>query len=46
MDIVLSSNLDGVAAAAEIHARFDIPVVCLTAHSDENTLARVRASAP
>jgi PAS domain S-box-containing protein len=46
MDIGLAGNLDGVVAAAEIHTRFDIPVVYMTAHSDESTLARARASAP
>ena len=46
MDIVLPGGLDGVGAAAEIRARFDIPVVFLTAFSDRPTLERVKTTAP
>ncbi|HEX7897207.1 MAG TPA: response regulator [Planctomycetota bacterium] len=46
MDIVLPGGMDGVAAAAEIRSRFDIPVVFLTAFSDRPTLDRVKATAP
>lgn len=41
MDIKLSGFMDGVFAAQHIHARADIPVIYLTAHSDPNTLKRV-----
>ncbi len=46
VDIGLPGDLDGVAAAGEIHGRLDIPVVYLTAHSDERTLAWARNTAP
>ena len=36
MDIVLP-GVDGIDAAEEIRNRFDIPVVFLTAHTDERT---------
>jgi PAS domain S-box-containing protein len=38
--------VDGVRAADEITARLDIPVVYLTAHSDDDTLQRAKTAAP
>jgi len=35
MDIHLRGEIDGVEAAAQIRARFDIPVIYLTAYADE-----------
>ena len=46
MDIVLKGALDGIAAAAELRARFDIPVVYVTAYADEGTLKRAKVTAP
>jgi PAS domain S-box-containing protein len=46
MDIVLAGAMDGVAAAGEIRARFDLPVVYLTAFSDGPTIDRVKSTAP
>nr|WP_290226996.1 ATP-binding protein [Trichocoleus desertorum] len=46
MDIILKGDLDGVEAAEIIRDRFDIPVVYLTAHADENTLKRAKISDP
>lgn len=46
MDITLASAADGVSAAAAIRERFDLPVVYLTAHSDEPTLERARETTP
>jgi diguanylate cyclase (GGDEF)-like protein len=46
MDIHLQGPQDGIAAAAEIHDRFDLPVVYLTAFSDTDTLQRASATAP
>ena len=40
MDIRLKGDMDGIEAAEEISARFDIPVVYLTALGDQNTLQR------
>jgi PAS domain S-box-containing protein len=46
MDIVLRGKSDGVEAAQEIRSRLDIPVVFLTAFSDERTLRRAKLSGP
>ena len=42
MDIRLKGKKDGVEAAREIRARVDVPIVYLTAYSDNATLARVQ----
>ena len=44
MDIHLKGQMDGIAGAELIQRRFDIPVVFLSAHSDEGTLRRVKRS--
>ena len=46
MDIGLSGKIDGVEAARQIRNRFDIPVVYLTAHTDEATLQRAKLTEP
>jgi putative two-component system response regulator len=46
MDIVLAGKMDGIQAAGKIEAIADIPVVYLTAYSDENTLGRAKISNP
>ncbi|MBT4502768.1 MAG: response regulator [Gemmatimonadetes bacterium] len=46
MDIVLGEGMDGVETAGIINERFNIPVVFLTAHSDESTLERVKMTNP
>ncbi len=46
MDVNLQGEIDGITAAEEIRARFQIPVVYLTAYADENTLRRVNATKP
>lgn len=46
MDIRLGRDGDGVEAARRINKRHDAAVVFLTAHSDEETLARALAVAP
>jgi PAS domain S-box-containing protein len=46
MDIVLQGEMDGIEAAGQIHTRFDIPVVYLTAYSDEKTLLRAKITEP
>src|SRR5258706_12868099 len=46
MDIVLPGGMDGVAAANQIRQQLDIPVVFLTAHSDEHTFGRAKMSDP
>lgn len=46
MDIMLSGNVDGIAAAEEIHQKFDLPIIYLTAHSDDNSLLRANLTGP
>ncbi len=46
MDIRLSGTMDGIEAAELIRARFDIPVVYLTAFADEATLQRAKLTGP
>jgi signal transduction histidine kinase len=46
MDIRLSGDLDGIEAAEQITKRLDVPVVYLTAFSDEATLRRARVTGP
>ncbi|MCD4807456.1 MAG: response regulator [Methanococcoides sp.] len=46
MDIMLKGDMDGIEAAEEIRKRFSIPVIYLTAHSDENTLERAKLTEP
>ena len=46
MDIRLKGSIDGVRAAREISDRLGIPVVYLTAHADERTLRRAKATQP
>src|SRR5260221_5573466 len=42
MDIRLKGPMDGIEAAREIFRRFDIPVVFLTAHSDQEIFQRTQ----
>lgn len=46
MDIRLKGEMDGVEAAERIRARFDIPVIYLTAYADEDTLQRAKTTEP
>ncbi len=46
MDIRLRGALDGIQAAALLRAQHDLPVIYLTAHSDEQTLRRAQPTAP
>lgn len=46
MDIRLAGPIDGIVAASIIRANDDIPVVFLTAHSDDITLDRALSAAP
>jgi len=46
MDIMLKGEMDGVEAAGEIRSRFNIPVVYLTAYSDQDTLKRAKITEP
>jgi PAS domain S-box-containing protein len=46
MDIVLRGEKDGIEAAGQIQSRFNIPVVYITAHSDEKILKRIKKTEP
>ena len=46
MDIVLYGEMDGIEATAQIKDRFNIPVVYLTAHSDDSTLEMAKITEP
>ena len=46
MDINLGAGMDGVAAAEIVRVRFDLPVVFLTAFSDDATLQRAKLTEP
>lgn len=41
MDIKLKGSLDGVSAGQEIFRQFQIPIVYLTAYSDQATINRI-----
>lgn len=46
MDIKLRGVIDGIEAATHIWNRFQIPVVYLTAYSDEETVGRAKITEP
>ncbi len=46
MDIILRGEMDGVEAAEKIREGFNIPVIYLTAHTDEITLQRAKLTEP
>src|SRR3990172_7549496 len=47
MDIKLQKDkMDGIEAASQIRSRFNIPVIYLTAYSDERTLERAKITEP
>ena len=43
MDIKLKGSLDGVSAGQEIFKQFQIPIVYLTAYSDQATINRINS---
>lgn len=46
MDIMLKGEINGIRATKRIHTRANIPVIFLTAYTDENTLKRAKAAKP
>jgi len=46
MDIVLKGRMDGIKAAREIYNRLNIPIVYLTAYSDDKTIERAKLTEP
>lgn len=46
MDIVLKGKMDGIETAKQFRSRFDIPVVYLSAYSDDRILERAKLTEP
>lgn len=46
MDIHIQGNTDGIDVASQIHQLYHIPVIFLTAFSEDHTLARAREAKP
>jgi PAS domain S-box-containing protein len=46
MDIVLRGGIDGIELSKTMKAEFEVPVVYVTAHSDDKTVARAKATGP
>ncbi|MEE8398638.1 MAG: PAS domain S-box protein, partial [Desulfobacterales bacterium] len=46
MDIVLKGQMDGIDTADQVHTRFNIPVVYVTAFADDKLLERARITEP
>jgi CheY-like chemotaxis protein len=46
MDIVLKGDMDGIEAASKIRDHLDVPIIYLTAYSDEDVLNRARITEP
>jgi len=46
MDIMLAGAMDGIEAAKQIRAQFGIPIIFLTAYTDEKTLERAKEVEP
>lgn len=46
MDISLKGQMDGIETAKQIHFSFDVPVIYLTAHADDERLTRVKETQP
>ena len=44
MDIRIKGSMDGIQTAEKLRERFDIPVVYLTAHTDQQTLDRAKTT--
>jgi PAS domain S-box-containing protein len=46
MDIILGGTIDGIEASLRIREKIDVPIVFLTAHSDQKTLGRAKQTGP
>jgi two-component system, response regulator PdtaR len=46
MDIVLKGRMDGIEAAVMIREQLDIPIIYLTAYSDDKRVQRAKATKP
>ncbi len=46
MDIMLQGHIDGIQAAEHIREHVDVPIIYLTAYSDDKTLERAKKTEP
>ncbi len=46
MDIRIKGEMDGIETAGKITARWDIPIIYVTAHADQETLRRAKVTGP
>jgi PAS domain S-box-containing protein len=46
MDIHLAGAMDGIEVARQVHELFKIPVIYITAHADDELLARAKVTEP
>jgi PAS domain S-box-containing protein len=46
MDIELGEGIDGIEAAERITSKIDVPIIYLTAYSDEKTVTRAKQTGP
>jgi AmiR/NasT family two-component response regulator len=46
MDIMLAGEIDGISAAEIIRKNFEVPIIYLTAHTDDNSLGRANKTGP
>jgi PAS domain S-box-containing protein len=46
MDIQIKGDIDGIETAERIRLRYDIPIIFLTANSDEQTVRRAKITGP
>lgn len=46
MDIMLKGDMSGIEAAEQIRARFNVPIIYLTAYADESTLSKAKITEP
>ena len=46
MDIMLTGDIDGIDTAQLVNQQFRIPIIFLTAYSDEKTLERAKKAEP
>ena len=46
MDVVLKGDMDGIETAGQIRESLNVPVIYLTAYSDEHTLQRAKITEP
>ena len=46
MDVRIQGPLDGIEAGRQLHQRFGLPIIYLTAHGDRDTIERAKTTEP